>query len=174
MRPQLKTPEMPITAWIVQMLKEENSPEKDRGNLDLIACHSCWVTLRQPKRLLCTADLDTTSSAGAVLSGSHPFNSGNPSLTHFELLYCCCLVTKLCLMSFATPCTIAHQAPLSMGFPRQEYWSGLPFPSSGDLPNPGIEPVSPALAGEFFTAEAPNDCMLIQFIEFIILVSPLY
>ena len=47
--------------------------------------------------------------------------------------------------SFATPWTIAYQAPLSMGFPRQEYWSVLPFPSLGDLPDPGIEPVSPAL-----------------------------
>ena len=51
---------------------------------------------------------------------------------------------------FGTPCTMDHQAPLSMGFPRQEYWSGLPFPTSGDLPVPGIELtslVSPALAG---------------------------
>ena len=58
----------------------------------------------------------------------------------------------------ATPWTVAHQAPLSMGFPRQQYWSGLPFPSSGDLPDPGIEPTSPAspaLAGRFFTTE-PN------------------
>ena len=46
---------------------------------------------------------------------------------------------------FATPRTVAHQAPLSMGFSRQEYWSGLPFPSPGDLPDPGIEPRSPAL-----------------------------
>ena len=46
--------------------------------------------------------------------------------------------------SFASPWTVARQAPLSMGFPRQEYWSGLPFPSLGDLPEPGIEPVSPA------------------------------
>ena len=46
--------------------------------------------------------------------------------------------------SFATPWTIAHQAPLSMGFSQQEYWSGLPFPPSGDLANPGIEPTSPA------------------------------
>ena len=55
---------------------------------------------------------------------------------------------------FATPWTAAHQAPLSMGFPRQEYWSGLPFPSPEDLPDPGIEPTSPApptLAGRFFT-----------------------
>ena len=54
---------------------------------------------------------------------------------------------------FMTPWTIAHQAPLSVGFPRQEYWSGLLFPSLGDLPNPGIEPtMSPAMAGGFFTA----------------------
>ena len=44
---------------------------------------------------------------------------------------------------FVTPWTVAYQAPLSMGFSRQEYWSGLPFPSPGDLPNPGIEPGSP-------------------------------
>ena len=44
---------------------------------------------------------------------------------------------------FATPWTVAHEAPLSMGFPRQEYWSGLPFPSPGDLPDPGMEPTSP-------------------------------
>jgi len=47
-------------------------------------------------------------------------------------------------------------APLSMGFPRQEGWNGLPFPSPGDLPNPGIEPASPALAGGFFTTESPG------------------
>ena len=57
---------------------------------------------------------------------------------------------------FATPWTVAHQAPLFMGFPRQEYWSGLPFPSAGDLPNSGIEPESPALAGRFFTVELPG------------------
>ena len=46
---------------------------------------------------------------------------------------------------FATPWTVAHQTPPFMGFSRQEYWSGLTFPSPGDLPNPGIEPRSPAL-----------------------------
>ena len=56
----------------------------------------------------------------------------------------------------ATPWTVAYQAPLSMGFSRQEYWSGLPFPSPGDLPSPGIEPVSPALAGRFFTTVPPG------------------
>ena len=46
--------------------------------------------------------------------------------------------------SLVTPQTVAHQGPLSVGFPRQEYWSGLPFPPPGDLPNPGVEPKSPA------------------------------
>ena len=58
--------------------------------------------------------------------------------------------------------TVAIQAPLSLGFSRQEYWSGLPFPSSGDLPNPGIEPLSPALAGVFFTSEPPEKKDLMQ------------
>ena len=59
----------------------------------------------------------------------------------------------------AAPWTVAHQAPLSVGFPRQEYWRGLLLPTPGDLPDPGIEPmslVSPALAGGFFTPEPPN------------------
>ena len=47
-----------------------------------------------------------------------------------------------CFQLFVTPGTVACQAPLSMGFPRQEYWSGLPFPSPGDLPDPGIKPTS--------------------------------
>ena len=54
---------------------------------------------------------------------------------------------------FEAPRTVAHQAPLSMGFPRQEYWSGLPFPPPGDLPNLGIEPSSPALASKVFSTE---------------------
>ena len=55
--------------------------------------------------------------------------------------------------SFETSWTVAQRVPLSVGFPRQEYWSRLPFPSSGDLPNSGIKPKSPALAGRFFTLE---------------------
>ena len=53
-------------------------------------------------------------------------------------------------------------APLSMGFSRQEYWSGLPFPAPGDLPDPGIEPTSPASAGGFFTTEPPDQLHRIQ------------
>ena len=61
-----------------------------------------------------------------------------------------------CVRLFATPWTVAHQAPPSMGFSRQEYWSGLPFPSPGDLPNPGIEPRSPALQADYLTSEPPD------------------
>ena len=57
---------------------------------------------------------------------------------------------------FATPWTVAHQAPPSMGFSRQEYWSGLPFPSPGDLPDPGIEPRSPAFQADALTSEPPG------------------
>ena len=57
---------------------------------------------------------------------------------------------------FATPWMAAYQAPRSMGFSRQEYWSGLPFPSPGDLPNPGIEPRSPALQTDALPSEPPG------------------
>ena len=57
---------------------------------------------------------------------------------------------------FVTPWTVAHQAPLSMRFPRQQYWSELPFPSPGDLSNPGTEAVSPELEGRFFITETPG------------------
>ena len=67
---------------------------------------------------------------------------------HYPGLHvCACYHVQL----FTTPWTIAHQTHLSMGFPRQEYWSGLPFPTLGDLPNPGIKLTSLALAGRFFT-----------------------
>ena len=59
-------------------------------------------------------------------------------------------MAKSCL-TLTTPWIVACQAPLSMGFSRQEYWSGLPFPPPGDLPDPGMEPRSPALQAEFLT-----------------------
>ena len=61
------------------------------------------------------------------------------------------LVPKSCLI-LATPWTVDPQAPLSMGFSRKEYWSGLPFPSPGDLPDPGIEPRPPALRADTLTS----------------------
>ena len=61
-----------------------------------------------------------------------------------------------CVQLFATPWTVAYQTPPSMEFSRQEYWSGLPFPSPGDLPNPGIEPGSPALQADTLPSEPPG------------------
>ena len=57
---------------------------------------------------------------------------------------------------FATLWTVAYQASLSMGFSRQEYWSGLPFPSPGDLPDPGIKPRTPVLEADALTSEPPG------------------
>ena len=65
------------------------------------------------------------------------------------------LVTKSC-PTLAIPWMAARQAPLSIGFSRQEYWSELPFPSPGDLPNPGIEPGSPALGADSLPTELPG------------------
>ena len=59
---------------------------------------------------------------------------------------------------FATPWTVDYQTSLSMGFSRQEYWSGLPFPSAGDLPNPGIKPRSPALQADALSCEPWDEC----------------
>ena len=85
------------------------------------------------------------------------------------LIYCVCLCVCVCVCvsvcvshsvvtDSVTPWTVTRQAPLSMGFPRQEYWSGLPCPPLGDLPGPQTEltSVSPALAGRFFTTESPG------------------
>ena len=71
------------------------------------------------------------------------------------MLYGSGLVAKSCL-TLVTPWAVAHQAFLTMKFSRQEFWSGLPFASSGDLPSLGREPMSAALAGGFFTTEPPG------------------
>ena len=69
--------------------------------------------------------------------------------------------------TLATPWPVARQAPLSMGFPRQEYWSGLPFPSPGDLPDPGMELRSPALEADSLLTEAPGKPLFIDFFFFL-------
>jgi len=80
------------------------------------------------------------------LNRGHSFSAGS------TLCCYCCLVAKSGVQLFGTPWTVAHQAPLPMGFPMQEYRNGLPFPSPGDLPDPGIEqPRSPILQ---------EDCLL--------------
>ena len=94
-----------------------------------------------------------------AIQSSHPLSSPSPpafSLSQHQGLFkwvssshqvAKVFSHKSCL-TFAIPCTVALQAPLSVRFPRQEYWSGLPFPSSGDLPHPGIEPGCPALQAD--------------------------
>ena len=80
--------------------------------------------------------------------------------THISPLRACCHFSHVQL--FVIPWTVAHQVPLSMGFSRQEYWSGLPGPPRGELPDAGIEPASLtslALAGRFFTTGAPREAI---------------
>ena len=70
-----------------------------------------------------------------------------------KYLICVCVSVAQLYPTLATPWTVAHQAPLSKGFSRQEYWRGLPFPSPGDLPDPGIEPTFPALQVDSLLSE---------------------
>ena len=81
----------------------------------------------------------------------------------------CMLIRFSCVRLFATPWTVAQQAPVSMGFSKQEYWSGLPFSTPGDLPEPGIETtslVSSASAGGFFVTSATKiTCLLLKHVH---------
>ena len=83
---------------------------------------------------------------------------------------CVCVCTQsLSCVYFATTRTVAHQAPMSMGLFRQEYWSELPFPPPGDLPHPGVEPmfpVAPTLAGGFSTTEPPGKPLAVSYCGF--------
>ena len=84
---------------------------------------------------------------------------------------CLCMWALSCSVQlFVTPWTITRQAPLSMEFSRQEYWSALPFPTPRDLPNSGIKPLSPgtpALAGRFFTTEPPGKSSPVCYVNFL-------
>ena len=79
-------------------------------------------------------------------------------------LSCCCLIAQLC-PTLGHPWTVAWQAPLSMGFPRQEYWTGLPFPSPGDLPNPGIEARSVTSQADSLPSEPQGNMVGISKLE---------
>ena len=79
-------------------------------------------------------------------------------------LQLCCVQSLCCVQLLATLWTVTLQAALSMGFPRQEYWSGLPFPPTGALPHPGIEPVSPALQADSLPAEPSGKPSIYLFI----------
>ena len=84
--------------------------------------------------------------------GSNRWEHGRSPRIHWQgVCVCVCVLFAQSCPTLCDPMDVACQDPLSMGFPRQEYWSGLPFPPPGNLPDPGIEPTSPELAGEFFT-----------------------
>ena len=106
---------------------------------------------------MCHSQRKKIKIVGITATFALPQNSIFPSLS-----LSLSLNTVLCLVmsnSFATPWPEAQQAPLPMEFSRQEYWSGVPFPTAGDLPHPGIKPLSPAfpaLAGGFFTSGPPG------------------
>ena len=78
------------------------------------------------------------------------------SLKAVKDCYMLCVLSRSVVSNSATPQTVARQAPLSMGFSRQDDWSGLPCPPPGDLPNPGIEPRSPALQVDSLPSEPPE------------------
>ena len=87
------------------------------------------------------------------------FESGSRKRVRVQFCFSVAVVvvqSRCCFRLFATPWTVAHQTPLSLGFPRQEYSSGLPFPSPGDLPEQGIEPRSPALQANSLPTEPPR------------------
>ena len=102
------------------------------------------LMLRLDRRALC---LNWSSVYTPLLN--HDFPSSHPVESK-------CVSLSVVSDFFATPWAVTLQAPLSMGFPRQEYWSGLPFPSPGNLPIPGIEPSSPALQVDSLMSEPPG------------------
>ena len=142
----------------VQSLDQENPLEEDKATHSSILA---WRILcsEEPSRLL-----SMESQSWTWLSNLAPMHA------YILYVYCACVHAKL-LQSCPTPWdpwTIAHQAPLFMGFSRREHWSGLPCPSSGSLPKLGMEPMSlmpPALAGRFFITsaawEAPYVCVCV-------------
>ena len=124
-------------------------PGELHGQRNLVG-YSSWGR----KELVTTEDWHYhTLSSG--LRALHGFDQVHLATTFWHRQYC--LVKSLSrVWPFATPWTVAHQAPPSMGFSRQEYWSGLSFPSPGDLPNLGIEPRSSAFQADALTSEPPG------------------
>ena len=94
--------------------------------------------------------LSSSPGESMKLKSNRMSNSQNP---------CCCCSVLSHVQLFATPRTVARKAPLSMAFSWQEYWRGLPFPSPRDIPDPEVNPLSPALQADFSTTELPGTPM---------------
>ena len=136
---------MDIVQIVVRVLLRENSYQRDslHGPVGL-----GWGSIINHTR---RSRLTFQSQTGKGICSFVLFLA-KPSACLVKLMLCACLVTCP-VQLFVTLWTVAKKAPLSVKFPRQESWSGLPYPPPGDLPHPGIEPVSLALAGRLFTHE---------------------
>ena len=139
------------------------APNLGRGSDQTTAPSSQWPPYLSPaqQEVLLSPDIKVTVS-GKVCDwcrlGAHPLlgpNHCGQEMNDYNWPIPC-HVSLSCVRPFSTLWTVAHQAPSSMGFSRQEYWSGLPFPSLGDLPNPGIEPRSPELQADALISELPG------------------
>ena len=109
-----------------------------------------------PSDSLVTEDfLSTCDSPSGMLQAALPAPEN-------QLCTCMCAQSFSPVQLFVTPWTVARQAPQSMEFSRQEYWSGLPCPTPGGLPSPGIEPATPVLASGFVTSEPPGKHAIIS------------
>ena len=117
---------------------------------------SPWLFNLYAEYIMCNAELDE-AQAGIKILGWNINNLSYADDINFIAESKSSEVKSLShVRLFATPWTVAHQVPPPMGFSRQEYWSGLPFPSPGDLPDPGIESRSPALQADALTSEPPG------------------
>ena len=135
----------PMQETQVWSLGQEDPLEK------VMATHSSVLAWRIP----CTEETEGLQSLG--LQTARPAWATNifPFLYHFTF-FKVKVKSFSCVWLFGTPLTVAYQASPSMGFSRQEYWNGLPFPSPGDLPDPGIKSRSPRLEADTLTSEPPR------------------
>ena len=141
-----------LVFWIYTDEGQTSNCPGDILSCDLSESFLYWEDLRQPQ------DRDHPRVNLVATENFHSSVKHLPS-AYYILLQCINAQSLSLVRLFATPCTVARQVLLSMAFPGQEYWSGLPFPSPGHLPSSGMElasPVSPALAGGFFTTESPG------------------
>ena len=150
-------PDPPAKMYFSSIWLGENPIQSDKTHLNITFLRKLSMTLWEetilwPHKMFC------------YYQSPHP-----RMLASSELRVCSCSVVP---DSFVTPWPVARQAPLSMGFPRQEYWSVLQCPSPGHLSNPGIEPTSPELAGGFFTAEPPGEALYLAVLFFSLWVLP--
>ena len=134
-----------------------------------------WIQAKLCHWLFCFSSLPRVSDGTFWPQWLHetiPIMNLNLSIYHACVCLSECLCALNCLDFFVTLWTVAHQALLSMGVSRQEYWSGLPCPPTGDLPDPGIKPKSPVLASRIFTTEPPGRPYLLVYLSVYLWIYP--